>query len=126
MMAAPLHILLGVSGGIAAIKVPELIRRLRDCGHEVEFIVMHIHDSMEAIVLLILSGRYIGHLPTKWAQGWQRRGLIRALMPKTLSYRSQFEVVLRTGTQRTNIIDAFMGELLAVYGGRGRAHPAAR
>lgn len=73
-------------------------------------------DSMEASVLLILSGRFIGHLPTGWAEPWVAKGLVRPLLSEQLSYLSQFEVVWRTGAQLTKLVDAFLRELFKIYG----------
>ena len=70
---------------------------------------------MEALLLLVLSGRFIGHLPSGWAEAWVERGAIRPLLTAQFGYESLFEVVVRTGTQLTNLIDAFLTELDAVY-----------
>ena len=72
-------------------------------------------DSMEALLLLILSGEFTGHLPSGWAKAWVRRGEIRPLLADRFSYGSQFEVVFRTGTQLTNLINAFLSDLHGVY-----------
>ncbi len=72
-------------------------------------------DSMEALLLLILSGEFTGHLPIGWAETWVKRGEIRPLLADQFSYESQFEVVFRTGTQLTSLIDAFLSDLYAVY-----------
>ena len=77
-------------------------------------------DSMEALLVLILSGEFTAHLPSGWAGAWARRGEIRPLLAEHFSYDSQFEVVYRTGTQLTNLIDAFLSDLYAVYREAGR------
>lgn len=57
MMNPPLKVLLGVSGGIAAIKSPEIVRRLRDHGHEVRCILTRNAQSFVApLPLEVLSG----------------------------------------------------------------------
>lgn len=73
-------------------------------------------DSMEASAFLILSGKYIGHLPANWARSCAMHGQFRALLPKRFSYDSQFEVVVRTGASRTKLINTFLNELFGVYG----------
>ena len=77
-------------------------------------------DSMEALLVLILSGEFIGHLPSGWAEAWVRRGEIRPLLAKQFSYESQFEVVVRSGSQLTALIEAFLTDLYAVYRDAGR------
>ena len=52
-----LKVLLGVSGGIAAIKAPEIVRRLRDNGHEVHCILTRSAQSfVTPLPLEVLSG----------------------------------------------------------------------
>ena len=59
-MSASLKVLLGVSGGIAAIKVPEIVRRLRDGGHEVRCILTGNAQAFVApLPLEVLSGNSV-------------------------------------------------------------------
>ncbi len=52
-----LRVLCGVSGGVAAIKAPEIVRRLRDRGHEVRCILTRNAPSfVAALPLEVLSG----------------------------------------------------------------------
>jgi phosphopantothenoylcysteine decarboxylase / phosphopantothenate---cysteine ligase len=52
------HILLGISGGIAAYKTPELVRRLRDTGAEVQVVMTeNAHRFVAAVALQAVSGR---------------------------------------------------------------------
>jgi len=56
-MNLPLRVLLGVSGGIAAIKAPEIVRRLRERGHEVRCILTPNAGSFVApLPLEVLTG----------------------------------------------------------------------
>ncbi len=56
--AAPRRILLGVSGGVAAFKAPELVRRLRERGHEVRCALTPAATSFVApLTLEVLSGQ---------------------------------------------------------------------
>lgn len=41
-------------------------------------------SSLEAALLLILSGQYIGFLPENYAQQWSDAGKIKAVLPKSL------------------------------------------
>ena len=72
-------------------------------------------DTMEALLLLIRTGEFIAHLPCGWAKTWVGRGEIRPLLPEQFSYYTQFEVVIRTGTQLINQINTFLTDLYAVY-----------
>lgn len=56
-MSSPLKVLLGVSGGIAAIKSPEIVRRLRENGHQVRCVMTRNAESFVApLPLEVLSG----------------------------------------------------------------------
>jgi DNA-binding transcriptional LysR family regulator len=74
-------------------------------------------DTMEALGLLILSGKVIGHLPTKWAEGGRIHGRLRAILENKFSYESNFEVVVKTGAQHTKLVRTFLQELFSLYGG---------
>lgn len=51
--------------------------------------------DMEAMVLYILSGRYIGYLPKHYANQWTKSGEMRAIFEKDLAYDSQFYLAYR-------------------------------
>ncbi|HYW04206.1 MAG TPA: bifunctional phosphopantothenoylcysteine decarboxylase/phosphopantothenate--cysteine ligase CoaBC [Gammaproteobacteria bacterium] len=54
------HILLGVTGGIAAYKSPDLVRRLRDAGAEVQVVMTPAaHAFITALTLQAVSGRTV-------------------------------------------------------------------
>ena len=56
-MNPSLQVLLAVSGGIAAIKAPEIVRRLRDQGHDVRCILTrNAHSFVAPLPLEVLSG----------------------------------------------------------------------
>jgi DNA-binding transcriptional LysR family regulator len=76
---------------------------------------------MEGIATLVLSGRYIGYLPTQYAAPWVDRGLMRSLLPTQLAYESLFEVITRKGAERTLALAAFLDDLRAAH---GRSAPA--
>jgi phosphopantothenoylcysteine decarboxylase/phosphopantothenate--cysteine ligase len=59
-MSRPLRVLLGVSGGIAAYKSAELVRRLRERGHEVRCALTRSATSfVTPLTLEVLSGRAV-------------------------------------------------------------------
>ena len=66
---------------------------------------------MESSALLILSGRYVGHLPKHAAEIWVRDGLMRELLPDEYDYTTQFYLALRRD-QSARIADAFRQCLL--------------
>ena len=58
MASLPKNVLLGISGGIAAYKTPELVRRLRDRGAEVQIVLTHsAREFVTETSLQAVSGR---------------------------------------------------------------------
>ena len=84
--------------------------------------------NMEATATLILSGRFIGHLPTHYAEPWVKRGELRSLLPSRAAYRTRFELVQRKGPPPAPAIDLFYADLLAAFSaaGPGRSGPPGR
>ena len=68
-------------------------------------------ESMEAQLILILSGGYVGYLPEHYAQSWVDQGRLKVLLPAEFGYQSQFALVLRRGRSREPALQA-MRELL--------------
>lgn len=56
-----MNVLLGVCGGIAAYKAAELVRRLRDAGHEVQVVMTRAAQAfVTPLTFETLSGRQVG------------------------------------------------------------------
>lgn len=66
---------------------------------------------MEAIALLILSGRYIGYLPEHYAAQWVAIGEMRALRPDRLRYHSEFEVATLRRLPQPLVLATFLQDL---------------
>ena len=64
-------------------------------------------DSMEAQLILVLSGAYIGYLPEHYAQPWADKGDLRVLSPATFGYQAPFSLILRRGRTREPLIQTF-------------------
>lgn len=62
----------------------------------------------EGIAFLILTGQYIGYLPTHFAERWLLKGSLRALLPKKLSYSTQYAVVTRKDARPNLILERFL------------------
>jgi DNA-binding transcriptional LysR family regulator len=78
-------------------------------------------EMMEAQLILILSGGFIGYLPAHYAASWVARGELRCLCDKTLSYDSMFYAV----SQRSAAENPLVRRFLAALTGNG-AQPAAK
>ncbi|HEX2887733.1 LysR family transcriptional regulator [Vineibacter terrae] len=66
---------------------------------------------MEAVALLVLSGRYTGYLPDHQAAHWVDRGEMRVLLSAALGYTARFEIVTRGTGLRSNLVEAFVAHL---------------
>ncbi len=69
-------------------------------------------DSMEAQLILILSGSYVGYLPEHFAQPWVDQARLRVLLPAAFGYQSQFSLVTRRGRGREAPIQVMRDLLL--------------
>lgn len=64
-------------------------------------------ESIEAQLILILSGRYIGYLPEHCARPWVEKGRLKRLSPQQFSYQACFSLIFRRGRSRETLIRAF-------------------
>jgi DNA-binding transcriptional LysR family regulator len=69
-------------------------------------------DSMEAQLILILSGGYVGYLPEHYAQPWVDQGRLKVLLPSSFGYQSPFSLVSRRGRGREAPIQVMKDLLL--------------
>jgi len=56
-------------------------------------------SSMEGILSLVLSGKFLGHLPLQPAKPWLEQGKLRPVMPGDQSYSADFECVFHVGAR---------------------------
>ncbi|WP_338562409.1 LysR family transcriptional regulator [Erwinia sp. E_sp_B04_7] len=64
-------------------------------------------ESIEAQLILILSGNYIGYLPEHCALPWVEKGRLKKLSPHQFSYQAPFSLIFRRGRSREMLIRAF-------------------
>jgi LysR family transcriptional regulator, transcriptional activator for bauABCD operon len=75
-----------------------------------------IADNMEAIAMLVLSGRHLGYLPEHYAAPYVKEGLLAPLNPESMRYRVAFQMVTRTARvygAKQEIVEAFAEDLIA-------------
>ena len=80
-------------------------------------------EMMEAQLILILSGAFIGYLPAHYAADWAARGELRAIQNGRRSYESAFYVVTQRGGTENPLARQFRAALLG--DARSRSHAAA-
>lgn len=71
--------------------------------------------SLEARALLILTGGYVGFLPSHYAQRWVRGGEMRVLLPGEMQYQKKMYLLAKKGKGTNPAVDAFIDELKAAY-----------
>jgi len=83
-----------------------------------------VADLMESVAVFILSGRYIGFLPSHFAQQWVAQDMMRPLLERTLGYQNPIYLVLRKTEQKKPILAAFLDELQAAHRDTAAPRPA--
>lgn len=63
--------------------------------------------DQEAIATLILSGRFLGFLPDHYAQVFEQRGLMKAVLPARFNYACRFVSLLRKSPKPSRAVLAF-------------------
>lgn len=69
--------------------------------------------QMEAQVMMILSGRFIGYLPCHIGEDWVARGRMRVLRPESYGFDSVHFAATRRLKGEQPLVDAFIRELKA-------------
>jgi len=65
----------------------------------------------EGIAFLLLSGEYIGFLPTHYAERWVQENRMRALLPKQFHYQNHYSAITRKSVPANRVLRTFMSEL---------------
>ena len=73
-------------------------------------------DNLEAIAMLVLSGRFVGYLPDHAAAAWVAQDRMRAVRPADLGYVSRFEVASLRRRPQPASLAAFLDDLRAAHG----------
>ncbi|WP_461538464.1 LysR family transcriptional regulator [Spongorhabdus nitratireducens] len=70
-------------------------------------------SNMEAQVMLIISGQFMGFLPVHYAQSWVDKGEMRAINHLDLSHYSSFYLAMRDSPSVRNIVTVFLEDIKA-------------
>lgn len=77
-------------------------------------------SDREGVAFLILSGRYIGYLPTHYAERWVRDGRMRALTPQRWHYSTHYSAITRKGAPPNLVLESYLEELAKDLNSRPR------
>lgn len=73
--------------------------------------------NMEATLMMVRSGSYIGHLPQHYAQDEVEKGDIWEVPCQKFAFSSVFEVAFRNGADELRLLRAFLSDLRGAHGG---------
>lgn len=65
----------------------------------------------EGAAFLILSGEYVGFLPTHYARAWVDAGRMRPLLPEAFNYQTRYAAITRKGARSNLVLQTFLEEL---------------
>jgi DNA-binding transcriptional LysR family regulator len=74
---------------------------------------------MEAVAMLILSGRHLGFLPGHFAEPYVALGLLAPLVPGQLHYGATFHLVNRSRKAQDGILTALLEDMRSAYASGG-------
>jgi DNA-binding transcriptional LysR family regulator len=70
--------------------------------------VTAVATQVEAVAILIKTGRYLGYLPTHWARSYVERGEMRSVKVQTFAIATPFKLLYRQQVPRNPLVDAFL------------------
>lgn len=70
-------------------------------------------SDREGVAFLILTGLYIGYLPTHFAERWLSQGSIRALLPKEHTYSTPYAAITRKAARPNRVLESYLKHLKA-------------
>lgn len=73
-------------------------------------------QNEHALSLLVLSGRYVGFLPSHMAEDFVRRGEMKAILPETYGYQSEFSAAIRRSPEPSRSTRLFLETLISAHG----------
>jgi DNA-binding transcriptional LysR family regulator len=74
-----------------------------------------IVENMDATVILLLSGRYVGYLPKDFADIWVRNGRLKPLLYEKTRRAVDFYLITRAEAQQPLVVKIFLKDLLASH-----------
>jgi DNA-binding transcriptional LysR family regulator len=71
-------------------------------------------NSIDAKIHLVLTGDYIGFMPTPSAKPWVDGGQLRSIRPKDFSWTTTYYVMMKKGAVPSRQLRAFLQDMRAV------------
>ncbi len=67
-----------------------------------------VATQVEAVAILVKTGRYLGYLPTHWARSYVERGEMRSINKAVFAISTPVKVLYRQQVPRNPLLDAFL------------------
>jgi LysR family transcriptional regulator, transcriptional activator for bauABCD operon len=72
-------------------------------------------DQIEAQLILVLTGRYLGFLPLHYARPWVEHGRLKEILRDELGYAADINLVTRADSRPTPAVKALLEEVRAAF-----------
>lgn len=81
----------------------------------IPFKLMAYAQSIEATAVLVLTGQYVGHLPSYYAESWIAAGQMRCIRHDQLSYKNRFGFAIRETIRPDRLVLSLTELLLELH-----------
>lgn len=68
-------------------------------------------NEIEGVAMLILSGEYLGHLPTQYAAKWEAQGRMRQILSNRFNYDNKLVLVTKTSRAQSKVVRAMIDDI---------------
>lgn len=68
-------------------------------------------SDREGVAFLLMTGCFIGYLPTHYAESWVKTNSFRNLLPEEFSYSEQYMAITKSGKKDNLVLNSYMQAL---------------
>ncbi|MFZ6044546.1 LysR family transcriptional regulator [Pseudomonas sp. CR3202] len=68
-------------------------------------------SDREGVAFLLMTGCFIGFLPTHYAESWVRENTFRRLRPQDFGYTTQYTAITRSGNRSNLVLNSYLEAL---------------
>ncbi|NRA18585.1 MAG: LysR family transcriptional regulator [Oceanospirillaceae bacterium] len=68
-------------------------------------------SDREGVAVFILSGNYVGYLPTHFAKQWVDDKRMKSLLPEYYLFKTEYSAIIKKDTHPSRVLQAFVEEL---------------
>jgi len=67
-----------------------------------------IATQVEAVAIMIMTGRYLGYLPVHWAEGYIDKGVMRSVKPELFAVATPVKLLCKPNTPHNPLLELFL------------------